>query len=294
MWIASVLRPPGFVTGIVKVWWPPTLRTRRSCGSSPVFCSSISTTPAFTDGRESTRWNSSAWTPSRAGVGCQPSAPARTAVRAAGSLDECRPGERPGARDDPARVVAEPLLEQRAVDLAEIGRRPQVAVAVEPVGEAGELADHRSAGPRADQEGRAGRAVVGAVAAVLLAAPAELRPDEGEHPVGEAARLEVALEREQRAGGHIEAVRQRLRLVGVRVVLAGRGDGDATERQLRGEHRRETRELAREPAVDLGVRHQAPVVVAAAVREGQELAAKLVRLRRRLGRLVQAGVGAVG
>ena len=47
---------------------------------------------------------------------------------------------------------------------------------------------------RADQERRACRAVVGPARAVLLRAPAELGPDERQHAVGDAARLEVALE----------------------------------------------------------------------------------------------------
>ena len=41
-------------------------------------------------------------------------------------------------------------------------------------------------------------------------AAAELRPDEHEHAVGEPARLEVALEREQRVGRQLE-VRRRAR-----------------------------------------------------------------------------------
>jgi hypothetical protein len=42
-----------------------------------------------------------------------------------------------------------------------------------------------------------------------------------EDAVGEAARLEVALEREQRVGGRLQALRERARLVGVRVVMPG-------------------------------------------------------------------------
>ena len=44
------------------------------------------------------------------------------------------------------------------------------------------------------------------------------RPDVDEHTVGEPARLEVALEGEQRVGGQLQALRERLRLVGVGVV----------------------------------------------------------------------------
>ena len=103
-----------------------------------------------------------------------------------------------GVRDHERRVDAEPLLEQRRIDAAEVGGRLHVAVLVEAVLQAGELADHLPVRARADQEADAGRAVVGARVAVLLGAPAELRPDVHEHAVGEAARLEVALEREQR------------------------------------------------------------------------------------------------
>ena len=66
----------------------------------------------------------------------------------------------------------------------------------------------------------AGGAVVGAVGAVLLAAAAELRPDLDQHAVREAARLEVALEGEQRVGGRLQALREVLRLAVVRVVVA--------------------------------------------------------------------------
>ena len=52
--------------------------------------------------------------------------------------------------------------------------------------------------------------MVGAVRRVVLDAPAELRPDQRQHAVGEAAGLEVALEREQRVAhvGEVLAVRQ--------------------------------------------------------------------------------------
>jgi hypothetical protein len=71
----------------------------------------------------------------------------------------------------------------------------------------------------------------------FLAAAPELRPDERQDAVGEAAGLEVALERDQGAGREVEPVRECLRLVGMRVVLAGRGQGDAVQRQLRFQHR---------------------------------------------------------
>src|SRR5438034_883961 len=110
--------------------------------------------------------------------------------RRGASLDERRPLERARAGDDRGGVGAEPLLEQRGVHAAEVGGRAEVAVVVEVV-DARELADHLAAGARADQEARARRAVVG-TAAVFLGSPAELRPDEREHAVGEPAGLEVA------------------------------------------------------------------------------------------------------
>src|SRR3954467_12733054 len=109
------------------------------------------------------------------------------------------PGEGFRARDHGRGVRAEPLLEQRAVDAAEVRGRLQVAVVVEAVREARELADHLAAGAGADQERRPGRPGGGAGAAVLLAAAPELRPDERQDAVGEPASLEVALEGEQGA-----------------------------------------------------------------------------------------------
>ena len=50
--------------------------------------------------------------------------------------------------------------------------------------------------------------MVGAGRAVLLGAAAELAPDVDEHAVGEAAGLEVALERAERGGGEREPVRE--------------------------------------------------------------------------------------
>ena len=102
------------------------------------------------------------------------------------------------------RVDAEPLLEDRGVDGAEVGRRDQVAVAVEAAGDAGELADLLAVDLRADQEPDPGRAVVGAGGGVLGGAAAELRPDLDQHAVGDPAGLEVALEGEQRVGGELE------------------------------------------------------------------------------------------
>ena len=88
--------------------------------------------------------------------------------------------------------------------------------------------------------------MVGAARAVLLRAAAELRPDVDEHAVGEPARLEVALEGEQRVGRELQVVGELLRLVVVRVVAAGGGQRDDAERQAGGEHRGEPGEAPRE------------------------------------------------
>src|SRR5581483_8240052 len=134
------------------------------------------------------------------GPGCAPEADG------ARSRDDGCPLERRRARDDAARVDAEPLLEERRVDAAEVGGRGDVAVVVEALREPGELADHLRLRARPDQEADARRAVVGAGVAVLLRAPPELRPHVHEHAIGEAARLEVALEGEQRVRRELQAL----------------------------------------------------------------------------------------
>jgi hypothetical protein len=73
--------------------------------------------------------------------------------------------------------------------------------------------------------------MVGALGAVLLAAAPELRPDEREDAVGEAARLEVALERKQRVAGQLQPGREAVWLIRVRVVHAVRAERDAVEGQ---------------------------------------------------------------
>ena len=108
------------------------------------------------------------------------SATAATAIRPA-SGHQRRASEAGRVRDDRRRVHAEPLLEQRAVDAAEVRRVAKVVVLVEH-GQAGELADHLARHPRADQEARARRAVVRA-RAVLLRPAAELAPDVDDHAV---------------------------------------------------------------------------------------------------------------
>ena len=145
------------------------------------------------------------------------------------------------ARDHRRRVVAEPLLEQRAVDAAEVGgracrlpssSRPSVSPGNSPT-----ICPRRV---RADQEADAGGAVVGAVEPFSLARRPNSDQTSDEHAVGEAARLEVALEGEQRvARSASRPSGERLRLVGVRVVPPGAVQRDAADRQARAEHRRE-------------------------------------------------------
>src|SRR5207245_7704597 len=69
--------------------------------------------------------------------------------------------ERNRVRDDRVGVGAEPLLDQRRVDAAEVRRALHVAEVVEPAGaDPRELADHATADARPDQEAYAGGAVV--------------------------------------------------------------------------------------------------------------------------------------
>ena len=71
---------------------------------------------------------------------------------------------------------------------------------------------------------------------VLGRPAAELGPDVDQHAVGQPARLEVALEGGERVAGELERLAERLDLVGVRVVVAGGGDGHAAQGQAHGEH----------------------------------------------------------
>src|SRR5919197_1028660 len=97
----------------------------------------------------------------------------------ASSRDERWSREGACARNHALRVEAEPLLEQRRVDAAEIGGGHEVAVAVEAGRpQARELADHPPPDPRPDQERSSAGAVVGPRGAVLIGPAAELRPDE--------------------------------------------------------------------------------------------------------------------
>src|SRR5436305_429981 len=124
----------------------------------------------------------------------------------AASPHERRPGEARGARDDRRGVDPEPLLQERAVQRAEVARGTEVAGRVED-GEAGVLADHLPLRTRPDDERAPGGAVVGARPVLLRPAP-ELRPQLDEDAIGEPARLEVALEGDERVEGLAEVRRQ--------------------------------------------------------------------------------------
>src|SRR3954447_8398771 len=87
-------------------------------------------------------------------------APARSRLRAA-SPDHLRPLEAGSPGDDRAGIGVEPLLEQRAVDTAEIGGRAEIALLVQMV-EPGVLADQPAVHTGANDEADPGRAVIGA------------------------------------------------------------------------------------------------------------------------------------
>ena len=118
------------------------------------------------------------------------------ALRAPSSRrDERDARERASARDDRRGVDAEPLLEQRAVDGAEVRRGAQVVAAVEQVQARG---TRRSSRPGLAPITKPVPAAPWSVPEPFsCGAPPELAPDVHEHAVGEAARLEVALEGEQ-------------------------------------------------------------------------------------------------
>ena len=145
------------------------------------------------------------------------------------------PGEARGAGHDRRGVDAEPLLEQRAVERPEVRGRAQVAEVVE-LGQAGEFAEHLGAYARTEQQPDPRRAVVGP-GAVLLGPAAELRPHVDEDAIAQAAGVEVALEGGQRVEGQPDLVGQAGGLVGVGVVVARGGEGDAAQRQPAAEHR---------------------------------------------------------
>ena len=158
------------------------------------------------------------------------------------------------------------------------------------VAEPGELADHPAGGLRAHQQARAAGAVVGARAVGRGAAP-ELAPDVHEHAVGDAARLEVGLERGQRGGQHAEVLRQRRGLVLVRVVAAVGVERDDLQRQVLVDHVRERGEPLRERMVGGRVGDRV-LPGAGVVLEPGELAAQRGAHPGRATARLQLGVGA--
>ena len=134
--------------------------------------------------------------------------------------------------------------------------------------------------------------MIGAARAVLLRAPAELRPDVDENAVGQPARLEVALEGEQRVGGELEPVGES-RLVVVGVVGARARERDDVKWQTRSEHRGEPGEPLREasspPGYATGLVNAG---LSSLARNGVSWRVELRRLARPLRRLAQAGVAA--
>ena len=130
-----------------------------------------------------------------------------------------------GVRDDPGGVDAEPLLQQRAVDGAEVGgvRRLSSSSSVARPGNSPTMLPVACV-PISERE--AGGAVVGA-AAVLLRPAAELAPHVDQHAVGEAARLEVALERQRLGPTRLDRPSARSSVVVVGVVAAVGVERDA-------------------------------------------------------------------
>ena len=129
---------------------------------------------------------------------------------------------------------------------------------------------------------------------VLLGAAAELRPHEREHAVGDPARLEVALEREQARRRDAEVLGQLLGLVGVRVPGARRGQRRAADRQPGGEHRRQPGEPPREAVLGRRVRGLRDVGRLAVAAERRQRLAHAARERRGARRLRHGGVARAG
>src|SRR6185436_9505496 len=129
---------------------------------------------------------------------------------------------------------------------------------------------------------------VGSEGAVLLTAAAELAPHMDDHAIGEATRLEVALEGLEGGRGEGESAAEVRRLVCVRVVHPRRADRDAAEWQASGDHGREAGETGwkRIGARRIGDR-AAPVPIV----EGQELAAEAGDLCGDLGDVRAARIG---
>src|SRR5204863_3266413 len=109
----------------------------------------------------------------------------------------------------PGGLGRKPLLEQRAVQAAEVRGRAQVAGRVEARArrEAGELADQALPDVLADDERGSRRAMIGAGAVLRRAAP-ELAPQRDDDAIGDAAQLEVAPERADVRRRREEVVRE--------------------------------------------------------------------------------------
>ena len=236
----------------------PTRCTRMSCGSSPKLTNSTIAGPGFTLRRESAYQNSFAVTCTRVGNDFDVLAPAG----AGASTDERR--ERRGSRDphlsscrtlvagrarkDGVRVGVEPLLEHRGVDRPEVGRRLQVAEAVEPAGDAGEAS--RSAGRSPScRSGTRCRPSRGRSRPRRSRRARRPNSDQTwiEHAVGDPAGLEVALEGEQRVGRRAAARCSAWRPASACVSKCpGEVIVDDPQRQPGGDHRRKAGEPVRE------------------------------------------------
>ena len=148
--------------------------------------------------------------------GCTQNSRATTCTRAG----ECAAAIMPSTSVGRAKALASGMIARgvgratarasAAVDAAEVGGRLEVAVGVEPAREARELADHLAGGARADQERDAGGAVVGAGRGVLAARGGRTPTRRSVSTRSAiAARLEVALEGEQRVGGQLPSAAAR-------------------------------------------------------------------------------------
>src|SRR5258708_35234917 len=113
--------------------------------------------------------------------------PSRSGAQA---IDWCEDGA-----EDLAAGDTKPAVEQRGIDLAEIGVMAQIA-AIE-IGEAGMFADDAGTDAAADEQNGRSRTVVGAAAAVFRGAPAEFGEGHDQNAIAMAAGGEIAVE-----GGH--------------------------------------------------------------------------------------------
>ena len=124
--------------------------------------------------------------------------------------------------------------------------------------------------------------MVGAGGAVLVGAAAELAPDLDQHAVVLAARLEVALEGQDRIAGAAQVVAERVLLVGVGVVAARGRDRHRRQGHPAADHLGQAREPLAEAGV--GVGHRRGVAL-----KGGEQLAQVVGLRRRATDLGHVG-----